>query len=158
RTSASPTSAWRSPPVSPTTSTRWSRSSAPARNPVAGAQRGQLPGVVAQDLPLRDVVERLQLDGVVERTGHALDMRPVRAEDHAVGTHQLDGLVDVVLPERVDPDVAPERRHRILGEPPGKLRPAERSLWNRSPRNSEPFSTDAMRTLGKRSKSLSKIS
>ena len=33
------------------------------------------------------VVELLELGGVVERAGHALDVRPVGAEDHAVGAH-----------------------------------------------------------------------
>ena len=41
---------------------------------------------------------------------------------------------------------------------PGSFLDADRSLRNRSGRNSEPFSTDARRRLGNRSKSLSKTS
>ena len=58
---------------------------------------------------------------VVERLRHALDVRPVGAEDHPVGAHELDDLVDVVLPERVDPDVALERLDRVFVEEPGIL-------------------------------------
>ena len=58
----------------------------------------------------------LQLGDPVGRLGQPLHVRPVRAEDHSVLTHEADDLVDVVLPERVDPDVAAERVDRVLGE------------------------------------------
>src|ERR1700674_4822150 len=82
----------------------------------AGSKRVQLVRVLAQDLALTLVVEGLQLGRVVEWTRHALDVRPVGAEDHAVGAHVLDHLAHVILPERVDPDVATEGLGRILGE------------------------------------------
>jgi len=44
-------------------------------------------------------------------------MGPVRAEDHPVDTHGGDDVVDVVLPERVDPNMAPEGLDGVFREP-----------------------------------------
>ena len=62
-------------------------------------------------------VEHLGLGQVVERLGQRLDVGPVRPEQHPVGAHPLDDRGEVVLPERVDPDVAAEDLDRIVGEP-----------------------------------------
>src|SRR4030095_12780734 len=64
-----------------------------------GGALGGLEGVVAQDAPTGVVVELLELVRVVEWLRHALDVGPVAAEDHAVGAHEVDDLVRVVLPE-----------------------------------------------------------
>src|SRR5437899_3331438 len=80
------------------------------RGPASGGrERVELADVVAQDLAPAVVVERLELGRVIERARHPFDVRPVGPEDHAVDAHVLDDFVHVVFPERVDPDVAPER-------------------------------------------------
>src|SRR5438552_4210257 len=79
-------------------------------------QRSELAGVVAEDQALRVGWKGLQLAHVIERARHAFDVRPVRTEDHPVRAHQVDDLVDVVLPEGIDPDVAAERLRRVLRE------------------------------------------
>ena len=70
----------------------------------------------AHDLRHRLGRELLQLGHPVGRLGQALDVGPVGPEDDPVVAHEVDDLVDVVLPERVDPHVAPERVDGVLGE------------------------------------------
>ena len=82
---------------------------------VRGVRRSalvELERVVAEDEARRLVVELLELVRVVERLRHALDVGPVGAEDHPIGAHEVDDLVRVVLPERVDPHVLAERSRR----------------------------------------------
>src|SRR4051812_24469973 len=64
-----------------------------------GDALGQLADVVAHDQLAVGFGELVQLGHVVERVGHALDVRPVAAEQHPVGAHDRCDLVRVVLPE-----------------------------------------------------------
>ncbi|MBW1883563.1 MAG: hypothetical protein JRJ58_08555, partial [Deltaproteobacteria bacterium] len=68
----------------------------------------------AQNAQLLRVVEFRDLTQVVQRFGHALDMRPIRSEDDALYAHVFLDLVDIVLPERIDPDVLLEQLCRIF--------------------------------------------
>src|ERR1700684_176597 len=56
-----------------------------------------------------------------ERFCHALGVRVVRAEEDMVGAHECDEALEVVLPERVDPDVSQEDVAGMLEELLGHL-------------------------------------
>jgi len=45
------------------------------------------------------------------------DMGPIRAEGDPVDAHGGDHVLDVVLPERVDPNMAPEGLDGVFREP-----------------------------------------
>src|SRR5439155_17615573 len=85
-----------------------------------GLTLAQDSGVVTEDSAASHLVEFLELDDVVERLWHAFDVRPVGPEDHALRAHQVDDLVDVVLPKRVDPNVPAEGVRGVFGEVGGK--------------------------------------
>src|SRR5262245_4286906 len=105
-----------------------SSSSAPTRSPTRTTGSGgdgvvdpHQPGQVAAH-DLLDVLLRESLGQAVDvaaRLGQALGVRVVRPEQHVVGAHRVDEGVEVVLVERVDPDVALEGLDRILVEPLG---------------------------------------
>ena len=88
---------------------------------LAGPELVEKGCIVAHNFGHGVSVELLELRHPVGRLGEALDVGPVGPEDHAIVTHQLDDLVHVVLPERVDPYVAPERDDGVLPEIAGHL-------------------------------------
>ena len=53
-------------------------------------------------------------------------MGPIRAEGDPVDAHGGDHVLDVVLPERVDPNMAPEGLDGVFGDQPFILRPMNR--------------------------------
>jgi hypothetical protein len=92
---------------------------------VSSGDSEQAVAVVAHDPTDGCVVElrARQRVEVVERLDEALGVRVVGSEQHAVSAALVDDVGDVVFPERVDVDVAPEDLDWVLGEFLGHLAP-----------------------------------
>jgi hypothetical protein len=74
----------------------------------SGAELREEAGVVAEDELALVVVERLELGEVVEGLGHALDVGPVGAEDHAVRASYAALLVRPEFDAFVRLDILPQ--------------------------------------------------